>query len=67
MARFDGDPEIVNAWNRLEAGDFVQSDIDLLRHEIFESKFEGIFKTDYKTAHNATISERIQRTWDPEN
>jgi hypothetical protein len=53
-----------NAWNRLETGDFVDSDIDLLRHEIFESKFEGIFKTDYQTAHGRTIDSG--RTWIPE-
>jgi len=62
--QFDADPDMYNAWNRLEAGDFVQSDIDLLNHEIFESKFEGIFKTDYRTAHDATI--RSGRTWTPE-
>jgi len=57
---------MANAWDRLETGDFVQPDIDLLRHEIFESKFEGIFKTDYVTAHKATISPHVNRTWTPE-
>jgi hypothetical protein len=63
-SRFDADPDMFNAWNRLEQGDFVRADIDLLRHEIFESKFEGIFKTNYRTAHEATI--RSGRTWTPE-
>ncbi|WP_322833390.1 hypothetical protein [Bacillus cereus] len=36
--------------------------MDLLRHEIFESRFEGIFKTDYKTAHNATV--KSGRPWE---
>lgn len=36
--------------------------MDLLRHEIFESRFEGIFKTDYKTAHNATV--KSDRPWE---
>lgn len=62
--RFDADPDMYNAWNRLETGDFVRSDIDLLRHEIFESKFEGIFKTNYQTAHGRTIDSG--RTWTPE-
>lgn len=61
LARFDADPGIVNAWSRLERGDHVASDLDLLRHEIFESRFEGIFGTNYRTAHDATI--RSGRTW----
>jgi len=64
VRRFDADPEIVNAWSRLKTGDFVKSDVDLLRHEIFESKFEGIFRTDYRTAHDAAI--RAKRFWSPE-
>ena len=62
--RFDADPDMVNSWNRLTKGDLVKSDIDLLRHEIFESKFEGIFKTNYRQAHDAAI--RAGRTWLPE-
>jgi len=64
VSRFDADPHIANAWNRLTQGDFVKADINLLRHEIFESKFEGIFKTPYRTAHDAAI--RAGRTWIPE-
>ncbi len=52
-ARFDADPLIADAWNRLESGAFNQKDIQLLNHELFESKFEGIFKTDYFSAHKA--------------
>jgi hypothetical protein len=55
---------MLNAWNRLSKGDFVRSDIDLLRHEIFESKFEGIYKTNYRQAHDAAI--RAGHTWMPE-
>jgi hypothetical protein len=29
-------------------------DVELLNHEIFESKFEGIFQTDYEPAHSAS-------------
>jgi large repetitive protein len=64
MRRFDADPDMLNAWNRLSKGDFMKSDIDLLRHEIFESKFEGIYKTNYRQAHDAAI--RAGRTWTPE-
>jgi len=42
-AGFDPDPEIVNSWDRLIRGDFMQSDLDLVQHERFELKFESIF------------------------
>jgi hypothetical protein len=38
---------------RLEGGNFTDKDVQLLKHELFESKFEGIFKVDYRTAHGA--------------
>jgi len=53
VARFDADPEIAAAWRRLQSGAHTEGDIQLLRHEIFEAKFEGIFKTSYETAHKA--------------
>lgn len=37
----------------MESGTFTSKDIQLLNHELFESKFEGIFETDYLTSHNA--------------
>lgn len=61
VGRFDADPDIVNAWDRLQVGDHVTSDVSLLRHEIFEAKFEGIFKVDYVTAHRA--ANRSGRRW----
>ncbi|MBV9494352.1 MAG: Ig-like domain-containing protein [Acidobacteria bacterium] len=61
IKRFDADPDIANAWSRLAAGDHVPSDVDLLRHEIFESKFESLFRTNYRTAHNAAL--RAGRNW----
>jgi hypothetical protein len=64
LRRFDADPDIVNAWDRLTTGDWVKSDLRLLQHERFESKFEAIYKTDYRTAHDAAI--RSGRTWTPE-
>ena len=60
---FDPDPDIADAWFRLQEGDYNNQDIRLLEHEYFEARFEGIFKTDYRTAHNATI--KSGRTWTP--
>lgn len=37
----------------MESGNFSEKDLRLIKHEYFESRFEGIFKTDYDTAHNA--------------
>lgn len=52
--RFDSDPEIANAWRRMEAGTQTDGDIQLMQHEIFESHFERLFHTDYRAAHQAT-------------
>ena len=52
--RFDADPLIVNAWQRLREGTHTLKDVQLLKHELFESRFEGIFRTNYRTAHEAT-------------
>ncbi|MDR5776560.1 hypothetical protein QCE81_32485 [Caballeronia sp. LZ002] len=59
--RFDADPAIANAWDRLTTGDWVKSDLDLLWHERFESRFEALYDADYNTAHNAAI--RSGRIW----
>ncbi|MEA5617518.1 hypothetical protein VB711_06655 [Cronbergia sp. UHCC 0137] len=61
--RFDPDPDIADTWNRLKQGNFNIEDLRLLEHEYFESRFEGIFHTDYSTAHNATL--RSGRVWSP--
>nr|WP_322925113.1 pre-toxin TG domain-containing protein [Paenibacillus sp. SGZ-1014] len=60
--RFDPDYEIAQAWTRLQQGTYNAKDIDLLNHELFESRFEGIFKTDYETAHDAAV--RSGRPWE---
>ena len=52
-SRFHADYEIGKAWQRAILGSATPADIKLFKHEIFESKFEGIFKTDYITAHKA--------------
>ncbi|MCF2941266.1 WXG100 family type VII secretion target, partial [Paenibacillus alkaliterrae] len=63
VGRFEADYEIAQAWDRLQKGTYKQQDIDLLNHELFESKFEGIFKTDYRTAHDRTVDSG--RPWYP--
>jgi hypothetical protein len=50
---FHSDPEIANAWNRLVEETQTERDVQLLKHEYFESRFEGTFKTNYRTAHGA--------------
>ncbi|MBE1555937.1 hypothetical protein [Sporosarcina limicola] len=63
VGRFDADYEIAQAWDRLQRGTYKKNDIDLLNHELFESKFEGIFKTNYRTAHDRTVDSG--RPWYP--
>jgi hypothetical protein len=53
ISGFDADPATVNAWRRMEEGTYTPKDLQLLEHEYFESRFEGIFKTDYRSAHDA--------------
>ncbi|WP_197993453.1 hypothetical protein, partial [Trichormus variabilis] len=60
---FDPDPDIADAWFRLQQGNYLAEDLRLLEHEYFESRFEVIFNTDYRTAHHATI--RSGRLWSP--
>lgn len=55
VGRFHPDIDIANAWKRLEIGTHNEADLKIFKHEYFESKFEGIFKTDYSTAHDAAI------------
>ncbi|MEC0236365.1 WXG100 family type VII secretion target [Paenibacillus kribbensis] len=62
--RFHSDYEIAQAWDRLQKGLQTEKDIELLNHELFESRFEGIFKTNYETAHNAAV--RSGRPWEIE-
>ena len=64
VGRFAPDIEIADAWTRLQNGNFVKEDLQLLQHEYYEARFKGIFKTDYITAHRA--SNRSGRIWDPE-
>lgn len=52
-ARFDADPLIANTWSRLQRGSHGPKDLQLMEHELFESRFEDLFHTDYRTAHQA--------------
>ncbi|WP_017651873.1 hypothetical protein [Fortiea contorta] len=63
FACFDPDPDIADAWVRLQQSNFEPEDLRLLEHEYFESRFEGIFQTNYRTAHKAT--ESSGRLWNP--
>jgi len=65
IGHFSSDIEIVGAWTRLQKGNFVKQDLQLLQHEYFEARFKGVFKTNYKTAHLA--SNNSGRTWKPED
>ncbi len=63
VRHFDPDPDIADAWGRLRRGEHIDEDLRLLEHEYFESRFEGIFRTNYRTAHDA--ANRSGRTWAP--
>jgi hypothetical protein len=53
--RFDSDLAISEAWYRLMNDKFNHDDLKLLEHEYFEARFESLFKTDYRTAHDAAV------------
>lgn len=55
LARLDAHPEIANAWQRLGAGTHTAGDLQLMQHELFESTFTRIFRSDVRTAHEATL------------
>ncbi|GIF09168.1 WXG100 family type VII secretion target [Actinoplanes siamensis] len=65
VARFDANPRMAEAWQRLAAGNPHPADIDLLRHERFEAQYmAGTGDPSYGRAHTATIEAGF--TWDPE-
>ncbi len=53
VRRFDADPEIVNAWQRLREGVPTERDLQLFKHEHAESLFEQFFGGTYRRAHEA--------------
>jgi len=73
IRRFHPSKPMAEAWERLKNGTFTPNDVKLLEHEYFESKFERLFKTDYRTADSATrkTAQRadrgfINRDWRPD-
>ena len=53
VMRFDSDPLIANAWQRMSQGAHGASDIQLFKHELFEAKFERLFRQNYRRSHDA--------------
>jgi uncharacterized protein YukE len=65
VARFDSNPRMAEAWQRLADGNPHPADIDLLRHERFEAEYMArTGDPSYGRAHAATIDAGF--TWDPE-
>ncbi|WP_250028835.1 WXG100 family type VII secretion target [Paractinoplanes maris] len=65
VARFDANPRMAEAWQRLAGGNPHPADIDLLRHERFESNYmASTGDPSYGRAHTATNDAGF--TWDPE-
>ncbi|MFC3382905.1 WXG100 family type VII secretion target [Couchioplanes azureus] len=65
MGRFAANPRIAEAWQRLADGRPHPADIDLLRHERYESDFMArTGDPSYRRAHAATIE--AGHAWDPE-
>ena len=60
---FDPDPDIAEAWTRLYENQYNPEDIRLLEHEYFEARFESIFRTNWRRAHEATLDSG--RSWNP--
>ncbi|WP_051877337.1 putative T7SS-secreted protein [Streptomyces natalensis] len=64
-SRFDANPRIAEAWMRLKNGDPHPADIDLLRHERYESNYmRNTGNPSYQQAHQATLD--AGHTWDQE-
>ncbi|MFF1309026.1 FG-GAP-like repeat-containing protein [Streptomyces sp. NPDC058307] len=63
MMRFDANPRIARAWERLQDGVPHSSDFDLLRHELYESSWmRDHGDQNYRRAHQATLDAGF--TWD---
>ncbi|MFH8290293.1 DUF6531 domain-containing protein [Streptomyces sp. NPDC018059] len=63
MMRFDANPRIARAWERLQDGNPHPSDFDLLAHELYESNWMRQHgDQNYRRAHQATLD--AGRTWD---
>ncbi|WP_433679935.1 hypothetical protein [Nocardia sp. CA-119907] len=64
MGRFESNPRMAEAWQRLQAGNPHSADVDLLRHELYESNYMRAHGPSYKNAHQAAIDAGLR--WDPE-
>lgn len=65
VARFDANPRMAEAWQRLADGNPHPADIDLLRHERHEAQYmASTGDPSYGRAHTATNDAGY--TWDPE-
>ncbi|MEU9711087.1 DUF6531 domain-containing protein [Streptomyces sp. NPDC047967] len=63
MLRFDANPRIARAWERLQNGNPHASDFDLLAHELYESNWMRQHgDQNYRRAHQATLD--AGHTWD---
>ncbi|MFI9182074.1 DUF6531 domain-containing protein [Streptomyces goshikiensis] len=63
MLRFDANPRIARAWERLQNGNPHPSDFDLLAHELYESNWMRQHgDQNYRRAHQATLD--AGHTWD---
>ncbi|MET8411768.1 hypothetical protein ABZV34_27350 [Streptomyces sp. NPDC005195] len=63
MLRFDANPRIARAWERLQNGNPHPSDFDLLAHELYESNWMRQHgDRNYRRAHQATLD--AGHTWD---
>ncbi|WP_234018318.1 MULTISPECIES: DUF6531 domain-containing protein [unclassified Streptomyces] len=63
MLRFDANPRIARAWERLQNGNPHPSDFDLLAHELYESSWMRQHgDQNYRRAHQATLD--AGHTWD---
>lgn len=53
VAKFAPNLDIAEAWNRMSSGLHTESDLKIFMHELFEAKFEGLYKVNAETAHLA--------------
>ncbi|MEV6490676.1 hypothetical protein AB0M20_18895 [Actinoplanes sp. NPDC051633] len=65
VGRFDANPRMAEAWQRLAEGNPHPADIDLLKHERFEAEYMArTGSRSYGRSHTATNDAGF--TWDPE-
>lgn len=60
IGKTDPSASIVETWERLREGNFVQNDLYFLDHVYFEARFKSLYKTNLRVAHGADF-EMYQR------